>query len=44
MIIGIVVMTLAVTMISQCHSPPKPKASTSALRPRGTVNVSASRR
>ena len=44
MIIGIVAMTLAVTMISQCHSPPKPKASTSDFSPRGIVKVDESRR
>ena len=44
MMSGTVVMTLAVTMISQCHSPPKPYASTRDFRPRGIVNVSESRR
>lgn len=44
MIVGIVAITLAVTMISQCHSPPKPKESTSAFSPRGMVKVAESRR
>ena len=44
MIIGIVVMTLAAMMISQCYSPPNPKASTIDFRPRGMVKVSGSRR
>ena len=43
MIIGTVVITLAVTMISQCHSPPKPNWSSSDLSPRGTVKSVASR-
>jgi len=43
-IIGSVVTTLAVTRISQCHSPPNPNASTSDFRPRGTVKVAESRR
>ena len=41
---GMVVMTEAVTRISQWNSPPKPYWSTSAFRPRGIVNVLLSRR
>lgn len=43
-IIGMVVMTLAVTTISQFQLPPKPNWSSRALSPRGTVNVLESRR
>lgn len=38
-IIGNVVITLAVTINSQCQLPAKPNWSTMALSPRGTVNV-----
>ena len=43
-IIGTVAITLAVTTISQCHSPPKPNWSSIAFSPRGIVKVLESRR